>query len=343
MTTIRTNIHSCDDASWVGWGATEYINTGRASRRLRANKRQDFHLALESQRELLAVLCLAEAPKRHPKQIWRVTDNDNPVKIHLRKTFPRHLLLEIPTNTRAGARILTFEPIFKASNVEYDLFIEEVAVMPLEGRFSELWTSPFRALRKLIKQQTLRWAPADFPYSHFDGLGYLLEHDEVRKAVLSRKFDSAFRYYYRKGRHRGHELPLAVAREPLPGTAFNLVMHYQGAYSARNSNHAPSVGNELNSLRRENELLLLELHQLAQSGADPLEDREGPAASAKEPSSGESAYAELKSPPKLIAEGLSRGVLPHIDDSNETELNQRISQVEAALEELRAYLLDERP
>lgn len=260
-------ITAFDDSLWTGWPATEYGNTGLACRRLRSGQRHTIQLPLSANGESLAVLSLAAAPSRNPASNWSILWGGRPVAIHHRKTFPKHLLLELPPVSSSDGAELVFEPT-GAARPEHDLLIEEIAVMPRAGRFSELWTSPTRALRKLATKHSLPWAPPDFPYSHFDGLGYLLDHDEVRQAVLSRKYDTAFRYWYSKGRHEGHPLPLAVEREPLPGTPFNLVTHYKGEYEGSSHSYtlpptysgANAAG--LDTLKEENELLLLQLHQV---------------------------------------------------------------------------------
>lgn len=255
-------ITAFDDSLWTGWPATEYGKTGLASRRLRSGHKHSLRLPTSETGESLAVLSLAAAPSRNPASNWRILLGGRPVAIHHRKTFPKHLLLELPPVTSSDGAELVFEST-GAARPEHDLLIEEIAVMPRAGRFSELWTSPTRALKKLATKRRLPWAPPDFPYSHFDGLGYLLEHDEVRQAVLSREYDTAFRYWYSKGRHQGHPLPLAVEREPLPGTPFNLVMHYKGEYETGHSRRPQAHGNTDSSngpINEELKLLLLELH-----------------------------------------------------------------------------------
>jgi hypothetical protein len=254
-------ITALDDSLWGGWPAAEYGKTGMAFRRLRSGQKHSIRIPSQSGGAQLAVLSLAEPPYSDPAKHWHITFGGQSAKLYRRKTFPKHLLLELPESGSGDHAELIFEPIGSAKQGN-DLLIEEVAIMPRAGRFSELWTSPWRALKKLTSKQSLPWAPADFPYSHFDGLGYLLDHDEVRQAVLSRKYDTAFRYWYTKGRHRGHPLPLAVHREPLPGTPFNLVMHYQGEYGHMAPNYPFHGTDTAAELKEENELLLLQLHQV---------------------------------------------------------------------------------
>jgi hypothetical protein len=261
-------ITALDDSSWSGWPSTEYGNTGIGFRRLRAGHKHSLRLPSEIRGAQIAVLCLAEPLRGNAQKHWRVSCAGQAAKVHRRKTFPKHLLLELPEPGGGDRTELLFEPTGSANQAN-DLLIEEVVIMPRNGRFSELWTSPWRAFKKLTSKQSLPWAPADFPYSHFDGLGYLLDHDEVRQAVLSRKYDTAFRYWYKKGRHRGQPLPLAVHREPLPGTAFNLVMHYKGEYGDgadkihSDEQHAKGTTKKNSvELEEENELLTLQRQQM---------------------------------------------------------------------------------
>jgi hypothetical protein len=255
MKTHGHRITAFDDSLWGGWPATEYGKTGKAFRRMRSGQKHSIRIPSQSGDEQLAVLCLAEPPSADPSKHWRASISGQPAKLHCRKSFPKHLLLELPESGNGDHTELLFEPTGSAKEGN-DLLIEEAAIMPRNGRFSELWTSPWRALKKLTSKQSLPWAPADFPYSHFDGLGYLLEHDEVRQAVLSRKYDTAFRYWYTKGRHLGHPLPLAVHREPLPGTPFNLVMHYtHTCATAPNQNSVTSHRSCSNCTLLEEELL----------------------------------------------------------------------------------------
>jgi hypothetical protein len=253
-------ITALDDSSWGGWPSTEYGNSGVGFRRLRAGHKRSLRLPSLTGGEQLAVLCLAEPSPGNAQKHWSVSLGAQPAKVHRRGTFPKHLLLELPEAGGGDQAELLFEPT-SSPNQANDLLIEEVVILPRSGRFSELWTSPWRAFKTLTSKQSPPWAPADFPYSHFDGLGYLLDHDEVRQAVLSRKYDTAFRYWYTKGRHRGHPLPLAVHREPLPGTPFNLVMHYQGQYGNTVLTHPFPASDAAAELKEENELLLVQLHQ----------------------------------------------------------------------------------
>jgi len=256
-------ITALDDSLWEGWPAAEYGNTGMAFRRLRSGQKHSIRIPSQSGGAQLAVLSLAEPPYSDPAKQWHITFAGQSAKLYRRKTFPKHLLLELPESGGGDHAELLFEPTGSAKEGN-DLLIEEVAIMPRAGRFSELWTSPWRALKKLTSKQNLPWAPADFPYSHFDGLSYLLDHDEVRQAVLSRKYDTAFSFYWYKGRKRGHPLPLAVEREPLPGTPFNLVMYYKHKHdrarrSSQASPHTSNIETEASRLREENELLLYQL------------------------------------------------------------------------------------
>jgi hypothetical protein len=267
MKTHGLRITAFDDSFWTAWPSAAYDNTGFALRRLHSGQKQGLRLRPGKNTDLLGVVSLTAPPTRNPAKVWRVLLDGTAVAVHHRKTFPKHLLLELPAFSSPNGADLVFEPI-SAANPSHDLLIEEINVMPRTGRFSLLWTSPWRALKKLASKRSLSWAPADFPYSHFDGLGYLLDHDEVRQAVLSHKYDTAFHYWFKKGRHQGHPLALAVEREPLPGTPFNLVMHYKGEHETRfrdaalwPQNCSQKLGG-LNTLHEENELLLLQLHQV---------------------------------------------------------------------------------
>jgi hypothetical protein len=225
MQHLRWRIPASHDTAWNSWPSIEQDPTGRVFRRLRSGRKQTLGFPDGDRAELLAVIYLTTPPRFNPAKNWRFAVGEAPALVHHRKSLPSYILLELPPYHKAADFVFDATSQLKTKE---DLLIEEIVVMPRPGRFSELWTSLWRAAKKVIFKAEMRWAPADFPYSHFDGLGYLLAHDEVRQAILSRRYDTAFRYWHKKGRALGHRLPLAVEREPLPGTPFNLVQQVSG-------------------------------------------------------------------------------------------------------------------
>jgi FkbM family methyltransferase len=223
----RARITPSDAGAWIDWPAVKHEGSGALVRRLRSGAAAKVEIQMRpAKKTLLAVATLHQPLKAPPEQTWNVTSGEKQVVMHYSRRLPLYLLLEIPVQQDKNFPLVLFFEPRPSSNKGERLDLLELTILPLNGRFSPWWTSPWRGLRYLLTRQRARWSPSDFPYSHFDGVGYLLEHRTARLAVLTRKYRSAYSYYHFKGRTLGHSPPLALDRDPLPGTPFNLAEHY---------------------------------------------------------------------------------------------------------------------
>jgi len=236
------------EEGWEGWPESTPGRQSPGGRPVYSGRSHEILFEAPTEGDLLFVVTLDDAsPTGAPRKL-QMSVNGRPAELEAVRRLPGCCFAPIKRNASKDALLLIdiSAPGNEASAAV--AIISSVSVMPLHsGRFSRRWTSPFRAIKSLLSRRTpSEWDEADFPYSHFDGLNYLLSHHEARTAVLSRKYTSAYHYYQSAGRHLGHRFPFAIERPPLPGTPFNLVEYYrerrlevEGAQS--NPDHPPEL------------------------------------------------------------------------------------------------------
>lgn len=276
---------------WHDWPPEVTSASGRISRLLEPGQESSLVVNKAANEALLLVLLVGESLRRSPSSTLQVSVNKSVLRMEQIKEFPECLFGVVPAGLSADPERdirIQFRASARSGVSVPPLSLSKVLLLPLKaGRFSIRWTSWGRALRSLISgKRGMGWHPADFPYSHFDGLGYLLEHHEARTAVLSGRYRTAFHYFMAEGRLKNHPLRLAVDRPPVPGTAFNLVSHHShqadhfsgrlarterelsekseqtSKDAARAKADVDRLNGELADVREENELILLQLHQV---------------------------------------------------------------------------------
>ena len=251
--------HAADSLdSWAGWPEPTSFAGGKTARALHAGKSYETRFEHVPAGDLLIVLALANTLSGDLSHYFDLSVNGETLPLLRRDGWPHHVLAVLKRGViTPGAVSLTITAHDRVS-AEPIVRISSISLLPLHtGRFSMLWTSLGRALVAVFKgEKKMRWSIQDFPYSHFDGLGYLLEHHEARTAVLSRTFSTAYQYFQRKGKQLGHALLLATDHPPLPGTAFNLVSYHRDEHQMLSA--------ALAQLKEENELLLFQIHEAQQ-------------------------------------------------------------------------------
>lgn len=280
---------------WAGWPAATTTPRGLPVRPVFPGQESTISFAQVPSGDLLLVVTLGQSPRYAASSVLRLTANGQPLEILNKKQFPELLVCKIRRGADTPLPLVATFRGAERKGTEPLVEIASVAVLSKNAaRFSPVWTSWVRGARSLLAGgKSLPWSIEDFPHSHFDGLAYLLEHHEARTGILSRKYDSAYEYFVKKGKGQGHKLPLALGGTPLPGTPFNLVTHYreqsealvshishlqhhhQGeisrisgeaqsakAEAAKLKSDAGRFQSEITEVKEENELLLLQLHQV---------------------------------------------------------------------------------
>jgi hypothetical protein len=224
---VHRRIFATHESAWVGWSPPSTTEASKYPfRSLAPSSRGILTLPRASSASYIAVFyCIGQALKPSLAQ-WALYQGDKQLGMHIRKSVPQCFFLHVlPQRDLNSPLELRFEP--RSANAQGPLLtVDEVVLLPFHGQFSERWTSIHRAAISLISKQPLSWAPADFPYSHFDGLHYIFTNARARSAVFSRRYKTAFAYFYAKGRKLGDRLPLAVDRPPNPGSVWNLAKHF---------------------------------------------------------------------------------------------------------------------
>jgi hypothetical protein len=150
-----------------------------------------------------------------------------------------------------GVRLLVGKSVGEERNKTEVL---SIAVLPGLGMKSRLWLSRASAFARLLPGNAKVRAVHDFPYSHFDGTEYLEKNPDVKDAMLSRRCPSALYHFLKFGRREGRRITLATHSTPNPGSLLNL------ANRLREQSHAHWT--EGRAVSQENDLLLLQLHQV---------------------------------------------------------------------------------
>jgi hypothetical protein len=292
------HIEASAQDEWRDWPPQVISTSGVISRPLNSGQESSLVIKKAANEPLLLILLLGEPFRRSPSSTLQVSANESPLHIQQIKAFPELLAAVIPAAPATAPEReigIRFRASGQSDGSSPLLLLGGVLLLPLEaGRFSMRWTSWGRALRSLLSgKRGMSWKSADFPYSHFDGIGYLLEQHEARTAVLSRRYHTAFHYFMAEGRGKSHALRLATHRPPTPGTPFNLVTHHhdRGEYlhgramhfekrlaeteknltdKLHNADRNAALQNEvldktmaeLKAAKEEGELLLFQLHQV---------------------------------------------------------------------------------
>jgi uncharacterized coiled-coil DUF342 family protein len=250
---------------WDGWPPAQVSPQGIALRPVFGGQQSSLRFDSVPSRDLLLVVTLDRPLQTPPPSLLAVSVSGEKLKILWKKEVPDCFasVVRLGAHTADGLSVTFCSEGTAGQNAL--LQIQSVAVLSLESaRFSPRWTSWPRAIVSLLRGlKKMSWSFEDFPYSHFDGVSYLLQHHDVRTSVLSRKVSSAYHFFVKHGRHLGHRLPLAIDRDPLPGTPFNFVTYYRDRAAedvARSEQEKRETESRIIEVQEENELLLLQLH-----------------------------------------------------------------------------------
>jgi hypothetical protein len=247
-----------DGHLWTGWAAAAKSSSGPAARRLPPGETKALLRHVSFQQPRLGIVTLA-APAQHA--------------LHLVAQGRRQLLTcrdDYPLLRFALVAPMEQGPleICNTAPGSQEVLIHAFHLLPLPGMRSAAWLPPARRLLHKITGAPAQWSPADFPCSHFDGLKYLQWNPDVQQAMLDRKCRSALQHYLKFGRREARAFPFAVDRPPNPGSLLNLAHRLrtqeQEQKNGRQALEAKQVAaDERNKLlSEENELLLLQLHQV---------------------------------------------------------------------------------
>jgi len=320
-------------AEWIGWPSAETLPTGQPFRPIAAGSEASILFAQPPEEDSLLVVGLGEQPLEKLSANLQLFANGIPLRIHQKKECPLFLLARVPRPAELPPSSLEIK--FRAASFNNGQPMAKVLsalLLPVSaGRFSRRWTSLPRAIRSLVTgTDGMTWDIADFPYSHFDGLGYLLEYAEARHAVIHREYSSAYHYFHKKGHQLGHRLKLAIDRPPLPGTRFNLLTYYGEENAALNA----AIRHNLNQYRDRSHHLAAEVHRHRQrcetlaAELSQLEQKTGT----------QVAHLSAESSMRKAESDTLRSELSETKEENELLLHQ-LHQVQ---EELEKYFLENR-
>jgi hypothetical protein len=251
-----TEIHaSADDAFWPGWGPCRHFKDLEPSRELPApGSSVELRVKCPAVQEcVLAIVFQAPVPRATVDALQLQRDG---------KRYPLHFRSEVPY--LAYAFFPQQDATAHASNTGLRLVVDGaaphsasvlyLAAMALPGMRSSKWLSPIERLRRLLPANVSARAEEDFPYSHFDGVEYLEKNPDVKDAILARRCSSALSHYLKFGRKEGRRINLATRSTPNPGSLLNL--------GNRLRSQAHAHWTEGRAVSQENDLLLLQLHQV---------------------------------------------------------------------------------
>jgi hypothetical protein len=220
-------VAASDHSPWKGWPAETIASSGEHTRVLEFGKSLTLETRCDPGQKKLVVLELAEATSAAAISALQADINGVALTRHFNPDFPHHILFVVPS----GASFPTRPPIsfgwnpakVSGSRERAGLPIQAVYFLPDRGMFSKVWASKKRIADSKKAGGKPEWSPEDFPYSHFDGMAYLIENPEVLEALESRKASSAIEYYHKSGRKGNPLPPLAWQAGPNPGSIENLV------------------------------------------------------------------------------------------------------------------------
>jgi len=232
----RIKISATDHHHWPGWApAVTPTSRGLPFRLLRAGQQSNLSLSLIRDEPLLLVVALPKPASRALLRCFRLVGDGQNIELHCNPDFPRYLFGVLEPEQEAGNSFqrpthleFLMETDSGAATRERNssspsLKITDVIVMPKAGKFSRYWASPWRRVLSRLLNRALPWSPADFPYSHLDGLKYLLIDGGARNDLTARRHRTAAHHLYAKGRHQKKQPVFAVDREPNPGTLRALI------------------------------------------------------------------------------------------------------------------------
>ena len=214
MSHLAFHLHAAeDDRRWPGWdSATTSGPKGQSARSLAPRQKKTLVEKVGAGGHGLAVLALAEAPSNLPSLV----------------VGHRHVPLQrSPQHPALAFAAVDFTPgtsiALAAADAKVDpVLLLDFYLLPLPGHPGLRPTSLLGRFGRKIAPRQRAWSPADFPWSHFDGLAYLQQHGDVANAVLARKCRSALHHYEQFGRSEGRPFPFAILHPPNPGSPLNL-------------------------------------------------------------------------------------------------------------------------
>jgi hypothetical protein len=270
---LHIEARHCND-QWSGWPSAQRLPSGVLVRPISAGKQHKVKFPRSQNEDSLLCIELADKASIVLARELRVSIGDRILNIHRSHNSPEFLIARLPKDFPAEHSFVVTIALPETS-LSSPVMICSITVLSLHvARFSARWTSLRRTLLSLIiGEDKMQWSLADFPYSHFDGISYLLRHSKARAAVLSRRYRTAFHYFQAKGKQFGHRLPLAFRNKPLPGTPFNLVSHYREVSELLSTTLAHNK-QRLTVVSEENELLLTQLHKMQEELEKCIVDNE---------------------------------------------------------------------
>ena len=258
-----------NDEFWIEWAASVKANGGGLVRSLAPGEEKVLIGSSGRSGSYVAVVTFGENPVARP------TLCVDRRRIALQSTLAHPLLCVAAVDLAPTSRIA----ITSAAGSQQPLLVRSFHLLPLPGAVSMASASALARLWRRLAPGGNTWREADFPYSHFDGVKYLQWNPDVRNAVLNRKCRSGLYHYRKFGIKEGRGLPLAVSRPPNPGSPLNLAVSLredllttqEALRDAKTQSKTKAVGLEARiadlqqscgESREENDLLLLQLHQV---------------------------------------------------------------------------------
>jgi hypothetical protein len=258
-----------NDDFWIEWAASVEANGGGLVRSLAPGEEKVLIGSSGRSGSYVAVVTFAENPVARP---MLCVDRR---RIALQSTLAHPLLCVAAVDLAPASRIA----ITSSAGSQQPLLVRSFHLLPLPGAVSMASASALARLWRRLAPGGNTWREADFPYSHFDGVKYLQWNPDVRNAVLDRKCRSGLYHYRKFGIKEGRGLPLAVSRPPNPGSPLNLAVSLrenllttqEALRDAKTQSKTKAVGLEARiadlqqscgESREENDLLLLQLHQV---------------------------------------------------------------------------------
>lgn len=230
------SISALDHEAWAGWPACiSTVHDGQSvpTRELRSGAKHKLLLPNNIAEPALLVLILTSRAPRRTLAALRVRYNGVEYRLRARRQFEDMLFTRIDfslhTNRSEGDSTLYISRLNgNQRTTTVHILVSKVLLLPLNAAFSRSWATPWRKFLATIFRRQLPWSPSDFPYSHFDGLSYLLANKHALRGIVRGKWRTAAHYIKTHTSAAPRPILLADCTSPNSGTPHHLCAHQAG-------------------------------------------------------------------------------------------------------------------
>jgi hypothetical protein len=222
-------IDADSESEWFGWPQKKVLSNGETVRPLTGGESRVLEIdGNRAQKSFVAIQFAEDLSPGDVKNIRAKYDGQT-IGAFFNPVFPRFALF-CPTTLADGNAygLIRFEleySVGQCNTLKPTLQISTVYYLPARGMFSKQWASRQRQAVAKKAGGKPEWSPEDFPYSHFDGMAYMLNNELVRKSIQEVEFESSIEYFLKNESHLKTSLILAVDTSPQPGNLSNILGH----------------------------------------------------------------------------------------------------------------------